>query len=245
MLSQQEKIKIRDLIEKGQQIEAIKYIRDNHQLSLKDAKDWFDNMDKEVSTNRYNQEPRSQTITIMAREKARSLVLRGKRLDAVKYINNEFGLSLKHAKEFVDSLESPKDQEFPFAVGGRALPFNITAAIGLLFILLAAYIWWTDYKVTHDGITITGKVIELKYDNEGGAKPVVGFKWAGESKILSGSVYSNPPSFEVGESVDVIVSESNPNSVVLDFFVERFLLATIFGILGIIPFLIGVIGMRR
>jgi ribosomal protein L7/L12 len=247
MLNDQVKAKVKDFIATGQKIEAIKYLRDNYPLSLADAKAWIDYLSGESSVEPGALSHTKSPLTAVAHEKVKSLVRVGKQLQAIKYLIDQYQLSLVQAKELVDaaSNESGVKPTVTFRNPGM-LGFYIFAGIGTLFLLIAAYFYWQDYTITHDSIIVTGKVIELRYgssDLKSGAIPVVSYQWKGQPKLYYGSIYSNPPAVEVGEKVDLIVSRNNPDLVTLKIFSERYLFMIVFGFLGLIFALIGYLGL--
>ncbi|MEQ1586710.1 MAG: DUF3592 domain-containing protein [Cyclobacteriaceae bacterium] len=248
MLNDQIKAKVKDFIAKGQKIEAIKYLRENYPLSLSEAKDWIDYLSGEASVEPGELPHTKPTpLTAVAREKVKSLVRAGKQLQAIKYLRDEYQLSLVQAKELVDvaSNESGVQSAVSFMNSG-VIAYYIFGGIGTLFLVLAAYFYWQDYTITHDSIIVSGKVIELQFgsaDRESGALPVVSYQWKGQPKLYYGSIYSNPPAVEVGEKVDLIVSRNNPDQVTLNIFSERYLFMIVFGFLGLIFALIGYLGL--
>lgn len=248
MLSQQAKDKIRDLITQGKKIEAIKYLRDQYSMPLPEANDWINRFsDSLESGNKTILEPRKQELTFLAKEKVKAMLQNGQKLKAVSYLVKEFSLPLKEAKELVDSFGKEARGNASFFLQGKSALFYVFACLGILFITIAAYIWWLDYSVTHNGTKVTGEVIELSYEynnTENGAIPIISYQWESTLRTYQGNVYSNPPSYEVGEQVDLIISADNPNKVVLDSIVERFLLALIFGFLGCVICLIAYFGIK-
>lgn len=248
MLNDQAKIKVKDFIARGQKIEAIKYLRENYPLSLPEAKNWIDYLSGETTVEPGAALPKAKSpLTAVAREKVRSMVRAGKQLQAIKYLRDKYQLSLGQAKELVDTAtnESGVKPAFTFIVQG-VIAYYIFAGIGTVFLVVAAYLYWQDYKITHDSIVVSGKVVELQYgsvDRESGAKPVVSYQWKGQSKLYYGSIYSNPPAVEVGDKVDLIVSRNNPDQATLNIFSERYLFMIVFGFLGLIFALIGYLGL--
>lgn len=248
MLNDQIKAKVKDFIAKGQKIEAIKYLRENYPLSLSEAKNWIDYLSGEATVEPGAVLPQAKSpLTAVASEKVKSLVRVGKQLQAIKFLRDEYQLSLVQAKELVDTAtnESGVKPAFTFVNQG-VIAYYIFAGIGTVFLIVAAYLYWQDYTITHDSIIVSGKVIELQYgsaDRESGAIPVVWYQWKGQPKLYYGTIYSNPPAVEVGDKVDLIVSRNNPDQVTLNIFSERYLFMIVFGFLGLIFALIGYLGL--
>jgi len=241
MLISAVKDKVKDFIGKGQKIAAIKYLREQYPISLKEASDWVEYLrgGTPAKPSAFSETP---TLTTIAKEKVKSLVQNGKYIQAIKYLKEEFRLSLEHAKELIDLASREAGASPGFSMKGTALGMYMFALFGSLFFIVATYFYWKDYQITHDSITVTGSVIELQYDNSdhsSGAIPVVEYTWKGKTKVHHGSTYSNPPAVEVGEKVEVIIWRTDPDKVILDLISERYLLIFIFGILA---FVFGAIG---
>jgi ribosomal protein L7/L12 len=248
MLSQQVKDKIRDLLAQGKKIEAMKYLRDQYPISLPEANDLITTFsDNLKSGNEAIFEPKEQALTFLAKEKVKAMLQNGQKLKAISYLMKDFSIPLKEAKELVDSFGINTRGKTVSIFQGKSALFYIFACLGILFISIAAYIWWLDYSLTHHGTRVTGEVVELSYEynnTENGAIPIISYQWESTLRTYQGNVYSNPPSYVVGEKVDLIISADNPNKVVLDSIVERFLLAIIFGFLGCVICLITYFGIK-
>jgi len=245
MLSSAVKDKVKDFIAKGQKIAAIKYLREQYPFSLKEASDWVEYLGGGTMA-KPSALTETPVLTTVAKEKVKSLVQKGKYIQAIKYLKDEYQLSLEQAKELIDLASHEVGVSSGFSVRGPALAMYSFAFLGTVFFIIAAYFYWKDYQITHDSITVTGSVIELQYDNSdhsSGAIPVVQYTWKGMTKIHYGSTSSNPPAVEVGEKVEVIISRTEPDKVVLDLISERYLLVFIFGILGLVFGAIGYVGI--
>lgn len=96
-----------------------------------------------------------------------------------------------------------------------------------------------------------GSVIELvqSTDSEGGSSlaPKVRYMVADRPYEFTGSVASNPPAYQTGESVTVLYDPSNPGHGRIDAFWEHYFVAILCGILGsaFTAFSLGVLFVRR
>jgi hypothetical protein len=100
-----------------------------------------------------------------------------------------------------------------------------------------------DYKNTKDSISTPGIVTKFNYDGSDTAL-VVEYKWYGETRIYASSVYSSPPAFEIGETVEISVNSNDPKMVVINQITERYLFAIVCGIIGLVFVFVGSIGMK-
>ena len=129
------KAEIRDLLRRGDRIEAVRRVRIHTDLSLKEAKDIVDELDL---GRRDDDEVDLHEPAFMA--EVRQELARGRKINAIKHFREQTNLGLKEAKEAVDALErgervelrrrlatasSPKPMAKPFASLGclRSLIF--------------------------------------------------------------------------------------------------------------------------
>ncbi|MBY0434409.1 MAG: DUF3592 domain-containing protein, partial [Cyclobacteriaceae bacterium] len=159
--------------------------------------------------------------------KAKILELLGqnKRFQAIKYVRHAKKISLKEATAFVESIGK---EHFPNAFGKSVDPGKIVgwlfSGFGLVFFIVIAIMFWSDRKSAQNSTHITGKVTSLDYSHDNMAAPVISYRHNGKKHFTKGTTYSNPPSFEIGEEVDLIINNNNPNDVIIDSFFERYFL---------------------
>lgn len=119
----------------GNVITAIKVLREASGLGLKEAKDFIDSMTGPSGALAFDAEPSVQQPTRASVEGVGVDVLRevwafksaGKAIFAIKVLREASGLGLKEAKEFVDAMTSPPDEEPDeswLAHGSGTPPFN-------------------------------------------------------------------------------------------------------------------------
>lgn len=94
---------IKAMLLQGRKIEAIKYLKDNVSMGLKEAKDYVEGLTIE-DEEKVTREPGLNNLDAETVEEARELLRLGHKMEAIKFIREESGISLKEAKEFVESL---------------------------------------------------------------------------------------------------------------------------------------------
>ncbi len=110
-------------------------------------------------------------------------------------------------------------------IGCWTIFFNLFFAGFCLWGVYAGYISW---KLQNEGITTTGTVVRLEESNssEGGCcvySPVIEFQANGQTFSFEGDNASYPPAYQVGEQVNVIYAPSDPGTVQIDKWTERWL----------------------
>jgi hypothetical protein len=115
--------------------------------------------------------------------------------------------------------------------------------IGLVLITAALYFYQKQRAFQERALTAQGTVIELlesTSDNSIVYKPLVLFKTKeGKEVKFTTSFSTSPPSYSVGESVEVLYDSAEPNSASINGFTSLWLGPLICGVLGMIFFLIG------
>ncbi|HMO58602.1 MAG TPA: ribosomal protein L7/L12 [Roseiflexaceae bacterium] len=86
------------LLARGNKIGAIKLVREQTGLGLKEAKEYVEVLER-------GQTPPPITIAGGTADTVESLLARGNKIGAIKLVREQTGLGLKEAKEYVDDLE--------------------------------------------------------------------------------------------------------------------------------------------
>lgn len=121
----------------------------------------------------------------------------------------------------------------PLAMPGR-LFVGIFGGVGAVFLAVAGWSISSDRSFAAGAVRAEGVVISA------GNIPVVRFETREGAAIeFRGRVSSKPPAYTLGEKVGVLYRPEAPAEARIDGFVERWLLAAIFGGLGSVFFSIG------
>ncbi|MBL7827220.1 MAG: DUF3592 domain-containing protein [Saprospiraceae bacterium] len=109
--------------------------------------------------------------------------------------------------------------------------FGIFAFIGTIMGIVALWNWIDYARLTNEGIHTQGEVVEMIRNSDGGSlAPVVEFRLkSGEMHQYQSNIYSSPPSYHVGERVEVWYNPANPDEVALEG-IDSWLFPLIFGI---------------
>lgn len=183
------------------------------------------------------------------KNKVNGFLHQGKKIEAIKFVRETLNISLLEAKDVVELAEKELKTSGlyhpPVAsrISSPVLIFSVFAFIGITFLTVAAGLYWKDYRNTKNSISTPGVVTKLNYQGSGTA-PVVEYVWQGEKRIYSGDVFSSPPSFEIGETVEMLVNADNPYVVVINQVTERYLLVIVFGFIGLVFAFIGGLGIK-
>lgn len=103
--------------------------------------------------------------------------------------------------------------------------------VGALLLVIAAVLYFFDQQHVNQSMRVEGEVVRNQYKGSM-CRPVVRYTWMGEEKLYFSNTYSNPPAFEKGERVELLVNPAEPDHVMVNSFSERFLAIIILAGIG-------------
>ncbi|ABQ07553.1 DUF3592 domain-containing protein [Flavobacterium johnsoniae] len=122
------------------------------------------------------------------------------------------------------------------------IKYLFTAA-GLVLLVGTVYLYLDKQAFIKKAEVVQGDVVELVRERSNNSimyAPVVSFITKEGSKIeITSSVSSNPPSYNVGETVEIMYNPKEPNKANINSFESLWLGVLVMGIFGIIFFLVG------
>ncbi len=217
------------LLRTGQKLQAIKYLHDHFRISLADGKQLVEALEAEMANT---------TATVPAaadyRAEAERLLRLNKKIEAIKYVQQQANTSLKEALRRVEEIQqriNPSFQRSPRAGAGLKKLTIIMGLVALALFGIAALVVYFQEKTIGNSELVSGTIIRLERSGKG-SKPVVEYSFRGKHYQRTSSVSSTPPAFDVGEKVDVFVNKDNPEDIVMNTFSERWLAAVIVGGIG-------------
>ncbi|HNP19288.1 MAG TPA: DUF3592 domain-containing protein [Fulvivirga sp.] len=165
-------------------------------------------------------------VSQIQKDEIKRLLVEGKKIEAIKYIRSNFNLDLKEAKTLADHIEVEYDiHDYERATIGNSQkrkPTNATRTIGkvfmslgLLIFFIAIFIYFQQAKLSEKSIMVIGTV-------EGNlAQPTFKYEFNGNTYRYLSSVTSNPPSYYLGEEVEIFVDTENPENILVNTILDR------------------------
>lgn len=126
--------------------------------------------------------------------------------------------------------------------------FNyVFSIVGACLLAGAIYLYIDKQAFLEKAETTQGTVIELipkRSKDSTTYSPLVSFTTkSGQEITYTSSTSSNPPSYDVGENVQIFYDPANPNDAEINGFFSLWLGVIILGFIGIVFFLIGSLGV--
>lgn len=196
-------------------------------------------------------------ITDSQKNEVRSLISQGKKLKAVRYVRNEFGVSLEQALELTEKVanemeaeglnsnpvfqqeiktrvrQSLKDSKIPKVVG------SIFVFFGLIMLAVVVYVYISNSTFIERAVLIEGKC--SGYDSyvsssDGSTTtmytPIFDYEYEGQSYTHYSETSSSSQSYDYDEIVEIYIDPNNPNEALVNSFWERWFLIILLGFMG-------------
>jgi hypothetical protein len=85
--------------------------------------------------------------------------------------------------------------------------------VGLLLLSIAFFLWRRTREFVASARSVKGTVIRMVSDSEGASAPLFKFTASnGDTIEKQDTIYSNPPSYRVGDVVDILYDPNHPQS---------------------------------
>jgi ribosomal protein L7/L12 len=242
------------LLESGRKSEAIEYVQQAFRVSFDDAGKLVEAVELEMTgtisgedtTESVQDQPVDEIIANVTQ-----YISSGRKVEAVKYVKTKLNLGLREALMWVENVQREIDPTFtPLTIsraGCMPMVFKMLSALfgflGFGFLAGAGFLYYLQQDAIENGTRIIGKVVELREDSDGSNTyaPVIEYQWEGEEKLYYSNFYSSPPEFSEGDQVAIFINPNDPNDIVVDAFVDRWLLVIIFGSFGAVFILLTII----
>lgn len=189
------------------------------------------------------------SLTSQQKQHVTWLLRKGNKLEAIKYFKETLNIELKEAHALTEKLlEEMGPSARPIRTTsfrsdskiGRWVGFGVMS-IGLIMLLSATYVIYSNMRFEKRAMHVRGKVIDLSSyessDDDGGSTtmytPVFEYAFNGQTYQHTSSTSSSSPAFEIGEEVEVLVDPQHPEDILVNSFWEKWFLPLILGIMGV------------
>jgi ribosomal protein L7/L12 len=95
---------IQGLVAQGKKIHAIKLVRELTGLGLKESKDYVDRLPNMPPLAEFVANPKPSVPTAAVEQEIRQLLTQRQKIEAIKRVRELTGMSLREAKDYVESL---------------------------------------------------------------------------------------------------------------------------------------------
>ena len=173
--------------------------------------------------------------------KIKVLIYEDKKTEAEELLMAESGLSNEEASSYIARMTSSLSGTD--SIHGKPKT-NKTAAfivfgVGLIMWGLAVFFYVEKDAQLKNSYLATGIVVDYIFNE--GAAPVISYEVDGTPYQFTSSLYSSPPAFELNETVEIYVNKDDPSDIIINSFVNKWLIVTIFATFGLVLDLIGIL----
>ena len=124
---------------------------------------------------------------------------------------------------------------------------NLGRTVGLIFMCIGIpmlafgfYYFYDNYIFSQHAIPVVGRVIDYdsyySSDSDGGGStmytPIYEYTYNGNRKTHAGTVSSSSRPYDLGEEVEILVDQDDPNHVLVNTFWDRYFAVVMLGFLG-------------
>ncbi|HYG20227.1 MAG TPA: DUF3592 domain-containing protein, partial [Ohtaekwangia sp.] len=168
-----------------------------------------------------------------------ALLRDGKKIEAVKYVRQQFRLGLRESLQKVEAIHREIDPTAASAIGsgcaGKTLSVLafIFSIVALICLAIAGIECYLNESIVRDSDRVIGVVVDMQHISTGSA-PVVEHVISGKVLRYESITFSKPLAYRLQEQVPLYASRENPEVIVIDTFTERWLGITVFGSVGIL-----------
>lgn len=128
-MTQEVREEVEKLVRRGQKLQAIQYLRETFDVSLDEAKQLVEALEKEISP------AAAATADLNEEDKnfLEGLLRDNKKIDGVKFVRDKTGLGLKESLQVVEEIERKVNPDFvAFKPGCMGNLVKVVAFIGLI-----------------------------------------------------------------------------------------------------------------
>jgi hypothetical protein len=176
--------------------------------------------------------------------KIKVLIYEKKKDEAEAVLIAEAGLSPDEAIGYIERMSdslATASAEKDKPKSNKTAAF-VVMGIGLVMWGLAVYFFIEKNSQLANSYLTTGVVVD--YIVGDGLAPVIAYEIEGIAYRYVSNVYSTPPPYELNETVEIYVSQDDPNSIIINSFINKWLIVTIFASFGMVLDLIGLLLLK-
>ncbi len=188
----------------------------------------------------------------------RKLLLRNQRMKAIQYCQETLHLNAFRAQELVDAAEkeikssdnsavySSKNSSQKPSTGG-IIGGTIFLIIGLGMLGFTTHLFLKHQDFMQRAMPVMSTVTEYEQyessDDDGGSTtmytPVFEYSWNGKNYRQASDMSSSSQDYAIGESVELLIDPDNPQAILINSFMGKWLLPILLGMMGTIFTLVG------
>lgn len=238
-MTDQARQEIERFLQNGDKIAAVRHLKDAYGFSLAQSKTLVDALEGKADSAavRSHLKAGKGTLDQAATAHVSALIQEGRKIDAIRFVKDTLGIRLKDARQLVEQVgytTRPDRTLGSSRASVRTVMALVFGGIGLIFLCVAGVIFYYQNRSVESSDRVAGTVIRLQTRNDGAASPVIAYEWNGQEWLHASTMYTSPPAYTVDEEVPIYVNRRDPGDITIDTFSDRWLLITIFGVMGFV-----------
>jgi hypothetical protein len=179
-------------------------------------------------------------VTDQQKREIKALLSSGRKIEAIKYIRENFQLDLKQSKLLVDHIEEEMEpSEFHKTIfvraaaktqkgcGGKFIGLFF-AVTGFIMLGIVTWIYLDQENQISESILVVGSVVSNP------SQPTIEYSYKGNNYYCYATVTSNPPSYDIGEEVEIYINKNDPEITLINTITERWFVIILLGGMGVL-----------
>lgn len=176
--------------------------------------------------------------------KIKVLLYENKKDEAEALLIAEAGISQDEANNYIARLEgsiTKNSSGSSIPKSKKIAPFTLMG-IGFVMWGFAIYFFVDKDQQINNSYLTQGVVIDFIIDE--GFAPIISYEAEGTPYKYISTIYSTPPAYELDEVVEIYVDKGNPEDVIINSFINKWLIVTIFASFGLVFDLLGLVVLK-
>jgi len=177
------------------------------------------------------------------KEHIKKLLRKGDELEAVRYLQNQIGLSAEEALKLTEQLDKTVEEDIPVKKKNKKVKYIVGGVFmffGIIMLGVSIYIFYSNYKFANKAILVVGKVVDFSAsystDDDGNRtlmySGIFEYQYGEESFTHQSAVASSSKDYGLGEEVEILIDPQFPNKALVNTFWERWFAVILLGFLG-------------
>lgn len=177
--------------------------------------------------------------------KIKGLLYENREEEAKAALIEELAITEEEAMSYLErlrpSMNVPSSTPSTKKKSGKTLAIIFTV-IGLILVSLAIYFAVDKQQMLKSFASATGTVTDFRVDDgDEMYAPIVEYSYEGQQYTYKSGTYSNPPAYDLNEQVAIFVNPENPQDIIIDSFMSKWLAVVILGSIGALCLIFGVL----
>ena len=176
--------------------------------------------------------------------KIKVLIYENRKEEAEAVLEDEAGLSPEEARSYIARLSGSLPDATPASASPKGSKTIALVLIGLSLLMFGLAVYFIIEKNKEIANSYLAEGVVAGFIINEGAAPIISYEIEGIVYQYTSNIYSSPPSYDLNETVEIYVSNNDPNDIIINSFGNKWFLPMIFGGFCFVFGLIGLVFLK-